>query len=114
LLRNTDIGPQGIVHGTTLTVLNAGRKYLNVSDLAGKVLVTSGLGGMSGAQPKAAKICGCVSVTAEIDEKAAKKRHAQGWVDMISSSLDDVMRMVKQARSGKANISIAYVGNVVT
>jgi urocanate hydratase len=84
-----------------------------VSDLAGKVLVTSGLGGMSGAQPKAAKICGCVSVTAEIDEKAAKKRHAQGWVDMISSSLDDVMRMVKQARSGKANISIAYVGNIV-
>lgn len=107
------IGPQGIVHGTTLTVLNAGRKYLNQNDLAGKVLVTSGLGGMSGAQPKAAKICGCISVTAEIDEKAAKKRHAQGWVDVISSSLDDVIRMIKQARSSKAVMSIAYLGNIV-
>lgn len=107
------IGPQGIVHGTTLTVLNAGRKYLGASDLAGKVFVTSGLGGMSGAQPKAAKICGCVSVTAEIDENAARKRHAQGWVDMISSSLDDIVRMIQQGRSSKAVMSIAYVGNIV-
>ncbi|KAH8091127.1 urocanate hydratase [Aureococcus anophagefferens] len=77
------IGPQGIVHGTTITVLNAGRKYLGVDDLAGRVYVSSGLGGMSGAQPKAAVITGAVGVIAEVDEAALRKRHAQGWVDEV-------------------------------
>lgn len=108
-----DIGPQGIVHGTTLTVLNAGRKYLGLEDLSGKVFVTSGLGGMSGAQPKASTIAGCISVTAEVDLKAANKRHAQGWVDMVTSDLELIMKTVKDARASKKVISIAYHGNVV-
>merc|ERR1712127_1165451 len=80
------IGPQGIVHGTTLTVLNAGRNQLGTSDLAGKVFVTAGLGGMSGAQAKAAVICGCIGVIAEVSWEALDKRHAQGWVVEVATS----------------------------
>jgi urocanate hydratase len=107
------IGPQGIVHGTTLTVLNAGRKYLGLNDLTGKVFVTSGLGGMSGAQPKASRIAGCISVTAEVDLKAAQKRLNQGWVDILTSDLDEVMSKVKASRASGEVVSIAYHGNVV-
>ncbi|KAI6077215.1 Urocanate hydratase isoform X1 [Aix galericulata] len=82
------IGPQGIVHGTVLTVLNAGRRYLKAEDLSGKVFVTSGLGGMSGAQAKAAVIAGCVGIIAEVDEAALLKRYKQGWLMEISNNLD--------------------------
>merc|ERR1711992_126042 len=81
------IGPQGIVHGTTLTVLNAGRLYMDTDDLSGKVFVTSGLGGMSGAQPKAAVVCGCVGVIAEVSREALEKRHRQGWVLEVVDNL---------------------------
>ena len=108
-----DIGPQGIVHGTTITIMNAGRKYLGLEDLSGKVFVTSGLGGMSGAQPKAGKIVGCVSVTAEVDERAAKKRLAQGWLDVLSSDLEEIVTLIKKHRESKVAIAIGYVGNVV-
>ncbi|KAL0483484.1 urocanate hydratase [Acrasis kona] len=107
------IGPQGIVHGTTLTVLNAGRKYLNLEDLSGKVFVTSGLGGMSGAQPKAGVITGCITVVAEIDWSALDKRHKQGWVMEVSKTLDELVDRVKQARKDKRATSIAYHGNIV-
>uniref|UniRef100_A0A915AI08 Urocanate hydratase n=3 Tax=Parascaris univalens TaxID=6257 RepID=A0A915AI08_PARUN len=107
------IGPQGIVHGTTITVINAGRKYLGVNNLAGKVFVTSGLGGMSGAQAKAACIAGCVGVIAEISEAALKKRHSQGWLDVYSDKLDEVIQMIREYREKKQAISIGYLGNVV-
>ncbi|CAJ0587344.1 unnamed protein product, partial [Mesorhabditis spiculigera] len=107
------IGPQGIVHGTTITVMNAGRKYLNTDDLAGKVFVTAGLGGMSGAQAKAAKIAGCVGVIAEISEKALKKRYDQGWLEAYSRDLDEVVRLIHEARAEKRATSIGYLGNVV-
>ncbi|HKL04150.1 MAG TPA: urocanate hydratase, partial [Cryomorphaceae bacterium] len=108
------IGPQGIVHGTTLTVLNAGRKIARSGEgLAGKLFVTSGLGGMSGAQPKAGNIAGCISVTAEINPKAAHKRHQQGWVDEIVSDIDQLSNRVKEAKRGKEVVSIAFIGNVV-
>uniref|UniRef100_A0A914XKY5 Urocanate hydratase n=1 Tax=Plectus sambesii TaxID=2011161 RepID=A0A914XKY5_9BILA len=107
------IGPQGIVHGTTITVINAGRKYLNVEDLSGKVFVTSGLGGMSGAQAKAAVIAGCVGVIAEVSESALLKRHKQGWLEKYSSNLDDIVEMIKQHRKSKTAVSIGYLGNVV-
>uniref|UniRef100_A0A0M3IGF3 Urocanate hydratase n=1 Tax=Ascaris lumbricoides TaxID=6252 RepID=A0A0M3IGF3_ASCLU len=107
------IGPQGIVHGTTITVMNAGRKYLGVDNLAGKVFVTSGLGGMSGAQAKAACIAGCVGVIAEISEAALKKRHSQGWLDVYSDKLDEVIQMIREYREKKQAISIGYLGNVV-
>uniref|UniRef100_A0A670IXI5 Urocanate hydratase 1 n=1 Tax=Podarcis muralis TaxID=64176 RepID=A0A670IXI5_PODMU len=94
------IGPQGIVHGTVLTVLNAGRRYLGVENLAGKVFVTSGLGGMSGAQAKAAVIAGCVGIIAEVDEAALLKRHQQGWLMEITSSLD---HCIAQLRYGSIN-----------
>lgn len=94
-------------------MLNAGRKYLGLESLSGKVFVTSGLGGMSGAQPKASTIAGCISVTAEVDLKAANKRHSQGWVDIVSSDLDLVISKVKEARDAKKVLSIAYHGNVV-
>lgn len=106
------IGPQGIVHGTTITVLNAGRK-LNRGSLAGKLFVTCGLGGMSGAQPKAGNIAGVVSITAEINPHAAKKRHAQGWVDEIHENLDELFVQVNKAREAKAVRSFAYLGNAV-
>uniref|UniRef100_A0A914CBB4 Urocanate hydratase n=1 Tax=Acrobeloides nanus TaxID=290746 RepID=A0A914CBB4_9BILA len=107
------IGPQGIVHGTTITVMNAGRKYLNTDDLSGKVFVTSGLGGMSGAQTKAAVISGCVGVIAEISEKALLKRYNQGWLDMYSDNLDKVIEYIKEYRLKKQTVSIGYLGNVV-
>jgi urocanate hydratase len=108
------IGPQGIVHGTTITVLNAGRKYLNKEDLSGVVYVSSGLGGMSGAQPKAGVISGAVSVTAEIDGAAVRKRHEQGWVDEVVSDLDACVARIRQAKQEKKAVSIAFHGNVVT
>jgi urocanate hydratase len=108
------IGPQGIVHGTTITVLNAGRKISkNGEGLAGKLFVTSGLGGMSGAQPKAANIAGCVSVTAEVNKKAIHTRHSQGWVDEVIEDLDHLASRVKSALSNHEVVSIAYAGNVV-
>jgi len=108
------IGPQGIVHGTTITVLNAGRKISKSGeDLAGKLFVTSGLGGMSGAQPKAGNIAGCITVVAEVNSKAAHKRHEQGWVDEIISDLDELVCRVQDAKSKKEVVSIAYLGNIV-
>jgi urocanate hydratase len=108
------IGPQGIVHGTTITVLNAGRKIAkNGEPLAGKLFVTSGLGGMSGAQPKAANIAGCVSVTAEVNPKATHTRHSQGWVDEVISDMNELCQRVKKAKAQKEIVSIAYQGNVV-
>ncbi|WP_159637794.1 urocanate hydratase [Sphingobacterium composti Ten et al. 2007 non Yoo et al. 2007] len=108
------IGPQGIVHGTTITVMNAFRKVLKVGeDIKGKVFVTSGLGGMSGAQPKAGNIAGCITVCAEVNPSAAVKRHEQGWVDELFYSLDDLTARVQQAINNKEVVSLAYVGNVV-
>ncbi|HEY3403324.1 MAG TPA: urocanate hydratase [Ohtaekwangia sp.] len=108
------IGPQGIVHGTTITILNAGRLISKSGeDLAGKLFVTSGLGGMSGAQPKAGNIAGCISVVAEVNAKASVKRHAQGWVDEIIDDLDELTKRVRVAKEKKEVVSIAYQGNVV-
>ncbi|GAA0894006.1 urocanate hydratase [Fulvivirga kasyanovii] len=108
------IGPQGIVHGTTITVLNAGRKISKAGEgLAGKVFVTSGLGGMSGAQPKAGNIAGCISVVAEVNPKATHTRHSQGWVDEVLDNIEDLIKRVKQAKENKEVVSIAYQGNVV-
>ena len=110
------IGPQGIVHGTAITVLGAGRQYLGLTPeetLAGKVFVTAGLGGMSGAQAKAAVIAGAVCVVAEINMEAARKRHEQGWVDELYTDLETVVERLEKARSSKKAVSIAYVGNVV-
>jgi len=107
------IGPQGIVHGTTLTLLNAGRKYLGLNSLSGKVFLTSGLGGMSGAQPKAAVICGCIGIVAELSYEAVKKRYDQGWIDEIIDNLDVLVKRVKKARKNKEVVSIGYHGNVV-
>ena len=107
------IGPQGIVHGTTITVLNAGRKYLGSGTLSGKVCVTAGLGGMSGAQAKAAIIAGSIGVIAEIDESALMKRHAQGWVKEVSRDLDDCIKRIVNARAEKKVTSIGFLGNVV-
>ena len=106
------IGPQGIVHGTTITVLNACRKIDN-KGTAGKLFVTAGLGGMSGAQPKAGNIAGVVSVTAEINPKATYKRHEQGWVDEVIADLDELCTRVKKAVAKKEVVSIAYDGNIV-
>ncbi|XP_070789706.1 urocanate hydratase isoform X2 [Pituophis catenifer annectens] len=107
------IGPQGIVHGTVLTVLNAGRRYLGVENLSGKVFVTSGLGGMSGAQAKAAVIAGCVGIIAEVDEAALLKRHNQGWLMKITRSLDDCIAQLREAKKNKMTLSLGYHGNVV-
>ena len=108
------VGPQGIVHGTTITVLNAGRKISKHGEgLAGKLFITAGLGGMSGAQPKAGNIAGCISITAEINPKATHTRHSQGWVDEVIDDLDKLVERVKVAREKKETVSIAYQGNVV-
>ncbi|XP_073207424.1 urocanate hydratase isoform X3 [Lepidochelys kempii] len=107
------IGPQGIVHGTVLTVLNAGRRYLGKEDLAGRVFVTSGLGGMSGAQAKAAVIAGCVGIIAEVDEAALLKRYRQGWLMEITDSLDHCIARLRDARENKITLSLGYHGNVV-
>ncbi len=105
------IGPQGIVHGTTITVMNAARKQ--GGSPAGKLFVTAGLGGMSGAQPKAGNIAGVVSVTAEINPKAAQKRYEQGWVDELHTSLEELIPRIRKAVAAKEVVSLAYVGNVV-
>lgn len=109
------IGPQGIVHGTTITVLNAGRKILKEEEksLNGKLFVTSGLGGMSGAQPKAGNIAGVISVVAEVNKKASYKRHEQGWVDEIISDLDLLVNRIRKAKTEKETVSIAFDGNIV-
>jgi urocanate hydratase len=108
------IGPQGIVHGTTITVLNAGRKIAKEGEgLAGKLFVSSGLGGMSGAQPKASKIAGCLSVVAEVNEKVARKRAEQGWIDEIISDLNVLTNRVRQAKQNREVISLGYLGNIV-
>ena len=111
------IGPQGIVHGTTITVLNACRKQLQAKgegkDIHGMLFVSSGLGGMSGAQPKAGNIAGVVSVVAEINPLAAKKRYDQGWVDELHDNLDELIPAIRKCVEAKRTISMAYVGNVV-
>ncbi|MBO4455378.1 MAG: urocanate hydratase [Bacteroidales bacterium] len=112
------IGPQGIVHGTTITVMNAARmqlrkRGLNGDDRGGVLFVTAGLGGMSGAQPKAGNIAGVVSVTAEINPLAARKRFDQGWVDELHSSLDELIPRIRRAVAAKEVVSLAYVGNIV-
>ncbi|APA91242.1 urocanate hydratase [Myroides sp. ZB35] len=108
------IGPQGIVHGTTITVLNGGRKIAkNGEGLAGKLFVTSGLGGMSGAQPKAGNIAGCITVCAEVNPKAVHTRHSQGWVDEVVTDINALVVRVKKAQENKEIVSIAYQGNVV-
>ena len=111
------IGPQGIVHGTTITVLNAARKQMGSNKsqdgIKGMLFISSGLGGMSGAQPKAGNIAGVVSVVAEINPHAAEKRHAQGWVDELHSDLDELIPAIRKAVAEKRTVSMAYVGNVV-
>lgn len=108
------IGPQGIVHGTTITVMNAFRKVLQKGESAkGKIFLTAGLGGMSGAQPKAGNIAGCITVCAEVNPKAATKRHQQGWVDELIDNMDALIARVKQAQAKEEVVSIAYIGNVV-
>lgn len=110
------IGPQGIVHGTTITLLNAGRKYLGLApgeDLGGKVFVTSGLGGMSGAQAKAAVIAGSVGVIAEVNPRALKKRHEQGWLMEVEDDLDKLLLRIENARREREAVSIGYLGNIV-
>ena len=109
------IGPQGIVHGTTITVLNAGRRHLSPGrkDLGGMLFVSAGLGGMSGAQPKAGNIAGVVSIVAEINPKAVETRHSQGWVDEVYDSLDQLIARAQQARAERKPLSVAYLGNVV-
>ena len=106
------IGPQGIVHGTTITVLNGCRK-IDDKGTAGKLFLTAGLGGMSGAQPKAGNIAGVISVTAEVNDAATFKRHKQGWVDLVISDLDELCDRVRDAKSKKETVSIAYRGNIV-
>lgn len=108
------IGPQGIVHGTTITVMNAFRKKLGAGQSSkGKLFLTAGLGGMSGAQPKAGNIAGCLTVCAEVNPAAAKKRHEQGWVDELIEDLDQLVERVKQAKAQEEVVSIAFLGNVV-
>ncbi len=108
------IGPQGIVHGTTITVLNAGRKISKSGEgLAGKLFVTSGLGGMSGAQPKAGNIAGCITICAEVNPKATQTRHKQGWVDEVIDNIETLADRVQSARTNKEVVSIAYQGNIV-
>ena len=114
------IGPQGIVHGTTITVMNAARMQLRkrglegtAAQMRGTLFVTAGLGGMSGAQPKAGNIAGVVSVTAEINPLAAHKRHDQGWVDELHDNLDELIPRIRKAVQDKEVVSMAYIGNVV-
>jgi urocanate hydratase len=108
------IGPQGIVHGTTITVLNGGRKIAkNGEGLEGKLFVTSGLGGMSGAQPKAGNIAGCITVCSEVNPKAVNTRHSQGWVDEVVTDADALVARVKTAKENREVVSIAFQGNIV-
>ena len=108
------IGPQGIVHGTTITVLNAARKISKANEsIKGKLFLTAGLGGMSGAQPKAGNIAGCISVTAEVNSKAANTRYSQGWVDVLIDDLDELCDRVRVAKEKQEVVSIAFIGNIV-
>jgi urocanate hydratase len=108
------IGPQGIVHGTTITVMNAFRKVLKKDENpAGKIFLTAGLGGMSGAQPKAGNIAGCITIAAEVNSKAATKRHEQGWVDELIDTMNELIIRVKKAQEKNEVVSIAFIGNVV-
>jgi urocanate hydratase len=108
------IGPQGIVHGTTITVMNAFRKVLNKGEKThGKIFLTAGLGGMSGAQPKAGNIANCVTVCAEVNASAATKRHQQGWVDELIDNMDELVARVKAAQAAEEVVSIAFIGNIV-
>jgi len=108
------IGPQGIVHGTTITVMNAFRKTLAKGESSnGKIFLTAGLGGMSGAQPKAGNIAGCITVCAEVNPKAATKRHEQGWVDELIDSMEELVSRVKTAQANEEIVSIAFIGNIV-
>src|SRR5680860_148173 len=108
------IGPQGIVHGTAITVMNAFRKVLQKDGSpAGKIFLTAGLGGMSGAQPKAGSIAGCITVCAEVNKNAATKRYEQGWVDVLIDDFGQLANRVKTAQQNNENVSIAYIGNVV-
>lgn len=110
------IGPQGIVHGTYITLLNAGRLYLNIpqnEDLKGILYISSGLGGMSGAQAKAVEIAGGIGVIAEVDDSRIKTRYDQGWVSKISDDLDEIFQWVEDARKSGRPLSLAYHGNVV-
>lgn len=110
------IGPQGIVHGTFITLLNAGRKYLNIpedKDLAGVLFISSGLGGMSGAQAKAVEIAGGIGIIAEVDKSRIETRHSQGWVSKVSSNLEEIFRWVDEYRQSRKAVSIAYYGNIV-
>ena len=108
------IGPQGIVHGTTITVMNGFRKVLKADESPkGKVFLTSGLGGMSGAQPKAGNIVGCITVCAEVNPEAAQKRHRQGWVDELIEDLDELIARTRKAIAGNETVSLAFIGNIV-
>ena len=112
------IGPQGIVHGTTITVMNAFRKVLNTGGKKGetskgKIFLTAGLGGMSGAQPKAGNIANCITVCAEVNANAATKRHQQGWVDLLIDNMDELVARVREAQTNDEVVSIAYIGNIV-
>jgi len=108
------IGPQGIVHGTAITVMNAFRKVLKADENAnGKIFLTAGLGGMSGAQPKAGNIAGCITICAEVNALAAKKRHEQGWVDELIDNLDHLVERTKEAKNKQEIVSLAFIGNVV-
>ncbi len=108
------IGPQGIVHGTAITVMNAFRQKLKDGETpAGKIFLTAGLGGMSGAQPKAGNIAGCITICAEVNESAAKKRHEQGWVDVLIDDINQLVARVREAQEREEVVSIAYCGNVV-
>ena len=106
------IGPQGIVHGTTITILNAGRK-ISKNGLKGRLFLTAGLGGMSGAQPKAGNIAGCITVVAEVNPKAIKTRYEQGWVDEVIEDISELCQRVRTAQKEKEVISIAFQGNIV-
>jgi urocanate hydratase len=108
------IGPQGIVHGTTITLMNAFRKKLGASaSPAGRIFLTAGLGGMSGAQPKAGNITGCITVCAEINPAAARKRHEQGWVDELIEDLAVLVERIKAAQADQQTVSLAFIGNIV-
>jgi len=108
------IGPQGIVHGTTITLMNAFRKILKKEENPkGKIFLTSGLGGMSGAQPKAGNITGCITVCAEVNSNAAKKRHEQGWADVLIDNLDELVQTIHKAQLKNETLAIAFIGNVV-
>ena len=108
------IGPQGIVHGTTITLMNAFRKILAKNESSsGKIFLTAGLGGMSGAQPKAGNIAGCITICAEVNSKAATKRYEQGWVDVLIDQMDELVTRVNTAQQNNEVVSIAFIGNIV-